>query len=100
MKRKEIDGWIAIFQTGTDYEADLVRDRLDDSGIPAVLMTKKDRSFSLTQGSMSRIYVMIPPDFEAKAIEILQSPPLSDEELSRIAVAADPSNVVPPDIEG
>jgi len=99
--RKEIDGWISIFETGTDYEADLVRDRLDDSEIPAVLMTKKDRSFSLTQGAMSRIYVMIPPEFEERAVALLQSEALTDDELTRMALAADPENVTTskPDID-
>jgi len=93
MSRKNIDGWIAIYETGADFEADLVRDRLDDSEIPAVIMKKKDRSFSLTHGSMSRIYVMVPPQFEEQAALLLQANALSDEDLTRIALASDPENV-------
>jgi len=93
MSRKEIDGWVAIYQTGADFEADLVRDRLDDSEIPAVIMKKKDRSFSLTHGSMSRIYVMVPPQYEGQAAALLQAEAVSEDDLTRIALASDPENV-------
>ncbi|MDA0683780.1 MAG: DUF2007 domain-containing protein [Bacteroidetes bacterium] len=89
---KHIDGWVEVFQSGIDYEADLVRDRLDDSGIEAVIMRKKDRSFSLTQGSMSRIHVMVPEARQEEAISLLSAEVPSGEELDRIALAADPEN--------
>ena len=34
MSERTYEGWIVVFNTGTDYEADLVRDRLDDADIP------------------------------------------------------------------
>ena len=98
MKRLEFDGWLEVFQTGTDYEADLVRDRLDDSGLEAVIMRKKDQAFSLTHGSMSRIYVLVPPHHQEEALAILSSETVSDEELTAAALAADPENAPgPPD---
>ncbi|MDA0378377.1 MAG: DUF2007 domain-containing protein [Bacteroidetes bacterium] len=99
MKRMEMDGWIEVFQTGTDYEAELVRDRLDDAGIEAVIMTKKDRAFSLTHGAMSRIHVMVPAEREGDALDLLHSEPLSDEELTRAALARDPEDAPPPEGE-
>ena len=99
MTAKEFDGWITVFQTGTDYEADLVRDRLDDSGIPAVIMRKKDRSFSLTQGSMSAIYVLVPKKSEGAAQSLLSSAQISDADLTEIALAADPEQAAPPSEE-
>ena len=100
MKRMEMDGWVEVFQTGIDYEADLVRDRLDDSGIEAVIMTKKDRSFSLTHGSMSRIHVMVPAARESEAAAILHAAPLSDEELTQAALSRDPEQADPPAASG
>ncbi|MDE2996627.1 MAG: DUF2007 domain-containing protein [Bacteroidota bacterium] len=100
MKRMEMDGWVEVFQSGIDYEADLVRDRLDDSGIEAVIMTKKDRSFSLTHGSMSRIYVMVPENRETEALDLLQSAPMSDEELTLAALSRDPEQADPPNHQG
>lgn len=98
MKRIEIDGWIGVWQTGIDYEADLVRDRLDDAGVEAVIMTKKDRSFSLTQGSMSPIHVLVPPGQEERARAVLASEPVSDDELTAAALAADPERAPDPDM--
>ena len=100
MKRLEMDGWVEVFQTGIDYEAELVRDRLDDSGIEAVIMTKKDRSFSLTHGSMSRIHVMVPAGREDDAHDLLDTAPPSDEELTRAALARDSEDAPAPDGEG
>jgi len=100
MKRVEIDGWVGVFQTGIDYEADLVRDRLDDAGLEAVIMRKKDRSFSLTHGSMSFIYVMVPFELENKARALLAADLPTDEELTAAALAADPETAPGPDSEG
>ena len=39
MSDRSYEGWVVVFHSGTDYEADIVRDRLDDAGIPAVVLT-------------------------------------------------------------
>jgi len=96
MKRLEFDGWLEVFQTGIDYEADLVRDRLEDAGLEAVIMRKKDQAFSLTHGSMSRIYVLVPPHLEEEALALLSSEIVSDEELTAAALAADPETAPGP----
>jgi len=96
MKRVEIDGWIGVWQTGIDYEADLVRDRLDDAGVEAVIMRKKDRSFPVTHGSMSPIHVLVPQHQEAEARAILAAEPPTDDELTAAALAADPENAPGP----
>lgn len=41
------DKWVVVFESGTDYESNIVRDRLDDAGIPAVVDTKRDHAFFL-----------------------------------------------------
>lgn len=90
MSDKTYQGWVAVFETGTDYEADLVRHRLDDSGVPSVVLTQRDHAFNLTVGYLAPVLVLVPPDRLSEAREILAAEPLSDEELSRIALAADP----------
>ena len=50
---KKYEGWIAVFSSGTDFEADLVRDRIDDAGIPAVVLTQRDHAFNLTVGDLA-----------------------------------------------
>ena len=47
------ENWIPIFSSGTDYEADIVRDRLDDSGIPAVVLTQRDHAFNLNVSDLA-----------------------------------------------
>ncbi len=85
------EGWTSVFKASTDYEADLVRDRLDESGVAAVVLTQRDHSFNLTVGDLSPVHVMVPPADEAKAREVLAEAPISDEELEAAAMAADVS---------
>jgi len=90
MSAKTYEGWSVVFETGTDYEADLVRHRLDDAGVPSVVLTQRDHAFNLTVGYLAPVLVLVPPDRVADARSVLTSEPFSDEELSRIAMAADP----------
>lgn len=87
METKE--DWVSIYRTGTDYEADLVRDRLDDGGIPAVVLTQRDHAFNLTVGDLAQVHVMVPPDRAEEAVALLEEK-LSDEELEEAALGADP----------
>ena len=81
--------WVSVFRTGTDYEADLVRDRLDDSGIPAVVLTQRDHAFNLNVGDLASVHVMVPPDRADDAVELLEET-LDDDELEEAALGADP----------
>ena len=89
MSSQQFEGWISVFSTGTDYEADLVRDRLDDAGVTAVVLTQRDHAFNLTVGDLAPVHVMTPPDQVEEAREILQTV-ISDEDLEEAAAQADP----------
>lgn len=91
MSEREYEGWVAVVKTGTDYEADIVRDRLDDAGIPAVVLTQRDHAFNLNVGSMAEVSVMVPPDRVDEAIGLLESRPPSDAELDEAAMSSDPA---------
>lgn len=84
--------WIVVFKTGTDYEADLVRDRLDDAGIPAVVFTQRDHAFNLNVGDLAAVNVMVPPDQADQARAVLASEPFTDEELDSAALSANPES--------
>jgi len=86
---KEYEGWIAVFSSGTDFEADLVRDRLDDAGIPAVVLTQRDHAFNLTVGDLAPVHVMVQPENEAEARKVVAEAPVSGSELDAAALAAD-----------
>jgi len=81
--------WIPVFSTSTDYEADMARDRLDASGIPAVVLTKRDHAFNLNVGDLADVNVFVPPAREEEARAVLNER-LSDEELEEAAMNADP----------
>ena len=90
MSDRTYESWTSIFKTSTDYEADLVRDRLDDSGLPAVVLTQRDHAFNLNVGDLSAVHVMVPPDRAEEARQLLQEEILTDEELEEAAMNADP----------
>lgn len=78
------EDWVAIFTTNTDYEADMVRDRLDSNDIPAVVLTQRDHAFNLTVGDLAEVYVMVHPDYEDDARSLLQQS-VTPEELDEAA---------------
>ena len=83
--------WVVVFETNTDYEAELVRDRLDDAGLRAVIDTKRDHAFFLTVGDLARVFVRVPTEEADEARSILASAPISDAELEKAALDADTS---------
>lgn len=83
------EDWVSIFRTSTDYEADLVRDRLDDSGVPAVVLTQRDHAFNLNVGDLAAVHVMVPPDRADDAVQLLEQR-LDDDALEEAALGADP----------
>lgn len=85
----DYEDWVSVFRTSTDYEADLVRDRLDDGGIPAVVLTQRDHAFNLTVGDLASVHVMVPPEQSEDAVSLLEEQ-LSEEELEEAALGADP----------
>ncbi len=98
---KTYEGWISVFTSGTDFEADLVRDRLDDAGIAAVVLTQRDHAFNLTMGDLAPVHVMVQPENEAAAREVVAEAPVSEAELTEAALAADINapDAHPPDQE-
>lgn len=87
--QRTYEGWISVFECSTDFEADLVRDRLDEEGVAAVVLTQRDHSFNLTVGDLAPVHVMVKPEDESEAREILNRAPLSDAELEDAAMSAD-----------
>jgi len=90
MSNPNVDGWVTVFTSGTDYEADLVKDRLVDSGLDAVVLTHRDHAFNLNVGKMSVVRVLVSPDQADAAYAVLDAPPVSDEELTNAALSSIP----------
>ena len=83
------EGWVSAYDSSTDYEADLVRDRLDEAGIPAVVLTQRDHAFNLNIGDLARVHVMVRPEQADAARDLIASQPFSDAELEQAALSAD-----------
>lgn len=83
------ENWVSAFSCSTDFEADLVRDRLDEAGVSAVVLTQRDHVFNLNVGDLAPVHVMVPPDEADRAAEVLAEAPLTDEELEQAAMEAD-----------
>ncbi len=91
MANTRYQDWVVVFKSGTDYEADIVRDRLDDAGMSAVILTQRDHAFNLNVGDLSDVNVLVPPDQVDEAVALLKSKPFNDEELNEAAMSADPN---------
>ena len=91
MANTKYEDWVVVFQSGTDFEADIVRDRLDDAGISAVILTQRDHAFNLNVGDLSDVNVLVPPGQVDDAVALLKSKPFDDEELNEAAMNADPN---------
>ena len=83
------EGWVSAFECSTDFEADLVRDRLDEAGIAAVVLTQRDHSFNLNVGDLSAVHVMVKPADREAAAALVAGPGVTDAELEEAAMAAD-----------
>jgi len=92
MSTKSYEGWVVVFESGTDYESDLVRNRLDDAGIPAVVLTQRDHAFNLTVGYLAQVHVLVPPEQAEEAAALLASPPATGAALDEAALAATASS--------
>jgi hypothetical protein len=88
------EDWSVVFTTNTDYEADMVRDRLDTNDIPAVVLTQRDHAFNLTVGDLAEVFVMVPPDFEEDARYLLLQN-ITEEELDEAARVVAPEEEPP-----
>ena len=86
MAKARHEGWSVVFKSGTDYGSELVRNRLADAGIPAVILNHRDHAWNLTHGYLAKVRVLVPDDCVDAAGQILANPGLTDEELTEIAL--------------
>lgn len=58
----EIPGWTCVYQTGTDYDAELVKGYLESRDIQCNILNKRDRAYSLNVGDMAQVWLYVPDD--------------------------------------
>jgi hypothetical protein len=88
----QYEKWVSVYNGSTDYAADLVRDRLDDAGMPAVILTHRDHNFNLNVGDLTGVHVMVPPQHAEEARRFLREETFTDAELEEAAMNADPES--------
>ncbi len=86
MSGESYQGWRVIYVSGTDYEAEMVRDRLKGVAIPAVILNQRDHAFSLTHGYLAKVRVLVPDACFETATNLLETSPVTEEELTRVAL--------------
>jgi len=58
----DINGWVCVYETGTEYDAELVKGFLDSRDIQCTILNKRDRAYNLNVGDMSNIWLYVPED--------------------------------------
>ena len=71
-KPNDIENWVCVLESGTDYEIDLARNYLANLKIPSNILNKRDSAYSLGVGDMALIYLYVPKDFEKQALSALE----------------------------
>lgn len=60
--------WVVVFETGQPYQAEIAKDVLENEGIDAVILNKRDSSYVV----FGSIEVHVHQDFKEKATELLK----------------------------
>jgi type III secretory pathway lipoprotein EscJ len=61
-------GWVKVYKTDKDYQADIVVELLDENGIKAVKMNKRDSSYL----AFGNIEVYVEDEYAEKALQIIK----------------------------
>lgn len=76
----DIENWECVYQTGTPYEAEMVKNSLQNMDIPCQILSKRDSPFNVNIGDLALIFVYVPVEFAEKAKNMIESfEPPSDE---------------------
>ena len=71
-KPDDIDHWVCILEGSNEFDIGLAKTYLSSMAIPSNILSKRDSAYSLTIGSMARIYLYVPEEFEKKARKALE----------------------------
>lgn len=63
--------WVSVYETEHDYNAEIIKQNLDNNDIPCIIDNRKDRSFHFTFGPLGSIFVRVPFDYVLEAEKII-----------------------------
>ena len=61
--------WVCIFKTNRMFEAELIKNNLEHSGIPCAIINKQDRSYL----AFGEIEINVPEDQKEEALLIINN---------------------------
>lgn len=87
----ESEDWEVVFTSSQDYEAEMVRSRLEEDGIPARVLSKADHALGINIGDLAVVQVLVHPDDAEDALAMIRrSDSIDPDSLDDIAdVGAD-----------
>jgi hypothetical protein len=71
LKPDDINGWVCVYETGTEYDAEMVKSYFADQDIHSQILSKRDSAYNMNIGQMSMVYVYVPGELEEKALKAL-----------------------------
>lgn len=63
----DIENWVCVFESGTEYEAEMAINYLSNLEIPANKLSKRDSAYNLNVGDMALVYVYVPREYASRA---------------------------------
>ncbi len=67
----QIEGWVCIYRTSVEHEAEMVKNYFADMEMPCEILNKKDRSYTVNFGSLAQIFVYVPEEQKEEAEKAL-----------------------------
>lgn len=80
-KPDDVENWVCIYETGTEYDANLAKNYLESREIDARIISKRDSAFDLNIGDMALIYLYVTKAQEEEALEAMREWQSGESEL-------------------
>jgi hypothetical protein len=71
LKPDQIENWVCVYETGTQYDAEMVQNYFNDQEIESQILSKRDSAYNLNVGQMAMVYLYVPADQAVKAQKAL-----------------------------
>lgn len=71
-KPNEIEGWVCVYTTNTEYDAQLAKNYLGSREIESRILSKRDSAFDINVGDMALVYVYVPKNFADEAEKAME----------------------------
>lgn len=71
IKPDPIENWVCVYETGTQYDAEMVQNYFNDQEIESQILSKRDSAYNLNIGQMAMVYLYVPADQAEKAQKAL-----------------------------